>query len=87
MDGEEFYRYDYKNPIPEHIKPSPLRIWISHRTDANHTYDPIDRGKYLMNYKYDEFKKYLNYWTPSGRYVNLSEMSSDKLYQITLIIE
>jgi len=86
VDGEEFYIYDYLNPIPEHIAPNPLSIWFTHRTNIYEVGYPIERGQCNIHYKFDEFKKHAQYWTPSGRKISQDDLSRNVYKQIILII-
>ena len=82
VDGEEFYSYDYLNPIPERIKPSPLSISIG----STESY-PIKKGRYKMIYSFRRIGKGAHtFHLESGKVINRSEFPSNVEHNIILII-
>lgn len=86
VDGEEFYSYDYLNPIPDHIAPNPLSIWFTHRTNIYEVGYPIERGQCHIHFEFDKFKNNARYWTPSGRKISQEDLPRNIYKQIILII-
>ena len=87
IDDEEFYTYEYLNPVSEHISPNPLSIWFTNRTNEDEAGYPIERGQCNVHYKFDTFKTHANYWTASGRQIAQGDLPRDVYKQIKLFIE
>ncbi len=82
VDGEEFYSYDYLNPIPESIKPNPLSISI----DSTGSY-PTERGRYKMVFLFRTIGKGANtFYTESGKRIVRSELPRNLKHDIILNI-
>ena len=82
VDGEEFYSYDYLNPIPEIIKPNPLCISI----DSTGSY-PIKKGRYKMIYSFQIFSMHGTLYTESGKRINRSQLPGNVSQNIILIVK
>ncbi len=88
VDEEEFYTYDYKNPIPDsNFSPRPINIYYTNEDDSLWSFYPIEKGTYTISYSFDTFKTHANYWTASGRQIAQGDLPSDVYHKIRIIIE